>query len=52
MFANQASQMTLTENNDVIQALAPDTADEPLADGIGFGRTHGRFEDLNRVSST
>ena len=50
VLAQQPSRVAVTENDDMIQALAPDTADETLADGIRFRRARGCFEDINRVS--
>jgi hypothetical protein len=47
VFAHQSSQMTFTENDDMIQTLASDTTDETLARRIGFRCAHGYFEDLN-----
>ena len=47
VFTHQSLQVALTENDDVIEALASDTADEALTDGIGFRRTHRCLEDIN-----
>ena len=47
VFTHQSLQVALTENDDMIEALASDTADETLTDGIGFRRTHRCFEDIN-----
>ena len=44
---HQPSQVTLTENDDVIQALTSDTAHEALTSRISFRRTHRCLEDLN-----
>lgn len=52
ILAHESSQVTLTENDDVIQTLTPDTADETLAYGIRFRRTYGCFEDINSVGHT
>ncbi len=51
VFAHQSLQVTLTENDDVIQAFAPNTTDEALADGVGFWRTHRCFENINMAGN-
>jgi hypothetical protein len=48
--AHQSSQMTLTENDDMIQTFASDTTDETFARRIGFRCAHGYFENLNMTN--
>jgi hypothetical protein len=38
-------QVALTEDEDVVQALAPDAAKEALDDGVGTGRSDRRPHD-------
>ncbi len=51
VFAHQSLQVTLTENDDVIQAFAPNTTDEALTNGVGFWRTHRCFENINMAGN-
>jgi|tagenome__1003787_1003787.scaffolds.fasta_scaffold19747854_2 hypothetical protein len=44
MLAQDVPQVGLAEDQDVIQALAPDAAAEPLADGVLPGRAVGRAQ--------
>jgi hypothetical protein len=46
VLVHQSSQMTLTENEDMIQTLPSDTTDEALARRIRFRCTHRYFENL------
>lgn len=48
----QPSQVTLTENDDVIQTLAPDTADEPFAHRVGFRCAYRRSEHFDILGNT
>jgi hypothetical protein len=52
ILAHQPSQVMLTENDDVIQTLAPDTANEAFAYSIGFRCAHRCCEDINVAGNT
>lgn len=47
VFVHQTLQVALTEGKKMIQALAPDTADEAFAYCIRFRCTHRCFEDID-----
>jgi hypothetical protein len=47
VFAHQSLQVALTEDNDMIQALTPDTADEALANRIRVRRARWCSEHIN-----
>jgi hypothetical protein len=47
VLANDPVEMSLTQNENMIQALAPHTADEPLADRIGSRCFQRGLEHLN-----
>ena len=47
ILANDTMEMSLTQIEDMIQALAPHTADEPLADRIGSRCFHRGLEHLD-----
>ena len=42
-----ASEMTFAQDGHVVQAFAPQTAQEPLAVRVGTRRSHRRFQDPN-----
>ena len=45
-----APQMTLTQDQDVIQQFTPDAANEALADGVGFGGFDRRVDHIDTRS--
>ena len=47
VFINEAIQMSLAQNQHVIQTLPPNTANETLTNRIGFRCTHRRSDDLD-----
>jgi hypothetical protein len=47
IFADDAVKMSFTQNEDMIQAFAPHTANEPLADRISLWCFHRGLEHLN-----
>jgi len=46
-----AAQLTLVQDEQVVEARAPDAAEEPLADGIGARGPHGRAQHLDAAPS-
>jgi hypothetical protein len=46
-----ASEVPLPEDQDVVRALAPDAAEEELADGVGARRPERRQEGLDPESA-
>ena len=44
-----ALQMPIAEDQNMVQQLTSDAADEALAHGVGFGRFDWRVNHINRV---
>jgi len=47
ILANQTMQMSLLQDEHVIQTFSPDTAHEAFTDCVGFRSTHWRSDDLD-----
>ena len=47
VLAEYAREVALPEDQEVVEALAPHAAKEPLADGIRLRRAIGRAQDLD-----
>jgi hypothetical protein len=50
--SNHGVQMIFPENQHMIQALAPDTAEQALHKSVGFGRVEGCLQDLDADTSS